>query len=721
MTWRNLHKVVRYLHKVAGPDSSAGPTDGQLLDRYVSQRDEAAFELLLWRHGTMVLNVCRRVLNDQHDAEDAFQATFLAFVRKARSIVRREAVAGWLYRVAFRVALEARNKAGKTRGLELSGVEDSAVGPAQEADWREVRPILDEELNRLPERFRLPLVLCYLEGKTNEEAARQLGCPPGTIFSRLARGREMLRHRLTRRGLVLSMAGITILLTQNAASVTASTLLIAPTLKAALLFASARIAAGTASARVIELAEGVLRAMYLTKLKVVTALFLVFGMLFAGGIVTHHALEAAPQAEAGKDKLTKPDEPSKPGQNARKGPVVVQVMTPLPGGLERKAQLPATIQPSAKAELFPSVSGTLKTQAVDIGDVVKRGQLLAEIDAPLLVLEEKQAAIAVKQAKGLLGEAAARRATAQAEVAVAEAVIREKQAAFDGGRGLVTSSQQQRDRVQRLREKGLVGQDEFDDKVRLVEAAHAQVSAAEAALQNAKADVKVKQSKVAQADAARETAQSGLELAELALEKARYSRSLARIEAPFDGFVTSRTYYPGDTILAGEQGGRRPLLTVMRVDSVRVVVNVPEYDAPLTETGKPVDLRFGTLPNQKFAGSKVSRTAFVLDGRTNGMRVEIDVLNPKGLLRPGMNGEATIHLAKGDPKAFRVPGKAVVVHNNKCMVYVVRDGKAHRTPVELASGSDDEHEVNSGLMATDRVVIDATGLQGDAIPVEIKK
>src|SRR6516165_8360914 len=148
MTWRNLRKVVRYLHAVAGPDSSVGPTDGQLLERFVSQRDESAFELLLWRHGTMVLNVCRRVLDDQHDAEDAFQATFLAFVRKARSIVWREAVAGWLYRVAFRVALEAREKTHKIRGRELIEADEPAVPASQEADWYELRPVLDEELSR---------------------------------------------------------------------------------------------------------------------------------------------------------------------------------------------------------------------------------------------------------------------------------------------------------------------------------------------------------------------------------------------------------------------------------------------------------------------------------------------------------------------------------------------------------------------------------------------
>jgi RND family efflux transporter MFP subunit len=726
MTWRNLRKVVRYLHAVARPDSSVGPTDGQLLDRYVGQRDEAAFELLLWRHGTMVLNVCRRVLDDQHDAEDAFQATFLAFVRKARSIVRREAVAAWLYRVAFRVAVEAREKAHKTRGRELIGTEVPALEPSQEADWLELRPVLDEELNRLPERLRLPLMLCYLEGKTNQEAARQLGCPPGTIFSRLARGREMLRRRLTGRGLVLSTAGLTILLTENAASATASTLLISPTLKAALLFASAQSAAGTAPARVIELAEGVLRAMYMTKLKLVTALFLVIGVLLAGGIITRHALEAAPQEDAKQDKLTKPDDAAKPAQKAQKGLVVVQVITPLPGGLERKSRLAATVQPSAKAELFASVSGMLKTQTVDIGDVVKRGQLLAEIDAPLLVLEEKQAAIAVKQAKGLMLQAEARRSTAQAEVKVAEAVVREKEAAIDSAKVSVDSYRRQHDTLKTLEGTGRVTTEVVAEKARLLDAARAQVSAAGAALDNAKADILVKQSKVAQADAARETAQSGLEIAELALDKARYARSLARIEAPFDGFVTSRTYYQGDTILAGEQVGRQPLLTVMRVDSVRVVVNAPEYDAQLTEPGRPVDLRFDTLPNEKFAGYKVSRTAFVLDAKNNTMRVEIDVPNPKGLLRPGMNGQAIIHLGKGPADAFRVPVTALVQRGpNQYSVYVVRDGKAHRTPIEVyypdGGGQELEVEVRSGLKPTDRVVIDAKGLAGDAIPVEVKQ
>ncbi len=152
MARRNLSAVVRYLRQLtrSAGDSTAG--DAELLERYVHHRDEAAFELLLWRHGALVFNVCRRILPREQDAEDAFQATFLAFVRKAHVIVRRGSVASWLYKVAYRVALEAREKTKKTATVEKIGGEMLAIQPASDPSWSDVRPILDEELNRLPER-----------------------------------------------------------------------------------------------------------------------------------------------------------------------------------------------------------------------------------------------------------------------------------------------------------------------------------------------------------------------------------------------------------------------------------------------------------------------------------------------------------------------------------------------------------------------------------------
>jgi RNA polymerase sigma factor (sigma-70 family) len=189
-----------------------GASDAQLVDRFASTRDETAFELLVWRHARLVFDICRRVLDDQHDAEDAFQATFLALARHAGRVAKREAVASWLYKVAYRMAVTARGqRAGHRKALLGAGERLTAAsngnGPAE---TQELRQILDEEIIRLPERFRAPLVLCYLEGKSVDEAATQLGCPRGTVASRLARGRERLRVRLAGRGLAVT-AGLAFL------------------------------------------------------------------------------------------------------------------------------------------------------------------------------------------------------------------------------------------------------------------------------------------------------------------------------------------------------------------------------------------------------------------------------------------------------------------------------------------------------------------------------
>src|SRR5262245_36773723 len=192
-----LRTILKRVRHILRPDHPPGVTDSQLLDRFLSQRDEAAFELLVWRHGPMVLGVCRRVLQDAHDAEDAFQATFLTLARKGGSIGRRESLAGWLYTVAQRIALRARARQPRPRSRErplpASVVEESACDPSELLAWRELRPLLDAEVARLPEKYRDAFILCYIEGKTNEEAAEQLGCPKGTVLSRLSRARERLR------------------------------------------------------------------------------------------------------------------------------------------------------------------------------------------------------------------------------------------------------------------------------------------------------------------------------------------------------------------------------------------------------------------------------------------------------------------------------------------------------------------------------------------------
>jgi RNA polymerase sigma factor (sigma-70 family) len=176
MAGQPVPPLLRFIRAIGPAASGQDTADGELLARFVRQRDEAAFTALFRRHGPMVWNVCRRVLADPHGAEDAFQATFLVFLRKAGSIGRPELLANYLYGIACRTAAKAKAlRARRQFREEQCNVETATADIGDEADCRELRPVLDEELRRLPEKYRAPLVLCYLEGKTYAEAARALG------------------------------------------------------------------------------------------------------------------------------------------------------------------------------------------------------------------------------------------------------------------------------------------------------------------------------------------------------------------------------------------------------------------------------------------------------------------------------------------------------------------------------------------------------------------
>jgi RNA polymerase sigma factor (sigma-70 family) len=175
-----------------------GPTDRQLLERFCRHNDEVAFATLVQRHGPMVLGVCQRVLGHAQDAEDAFQATFLVLLRKAPGLRRPELLGNWLYGVAYRIARKSRIQAYRRHKREQAAASPAKDGPPREDQWHEFHPLLLAELKRLPVRYQAPLVLCYLEGLTNEQAARHLGWPAGSISYRLARARSLLRARLLR-------------------------------------------------------------------------------------------------------------------------------------------------------------------------------------------------------------------------------------------------------------------------------------------------------------------------------------------------------------------------------------------------------------------------------------------------------------------------------------------------------------------------------------------
>ncbi len=275
MAVSRMIRVVERLRRAVSPELGR-VTDGQLLGGFLDERDEKAFTLLVRRHGPMVWGVCRRLLTHHQDAEDAFQATFLVLVRKATSIVPRDRVANWLYGVAYQTALKARALAVRKKAREKqTACMPEPVFPVADG-CNDLQPLLDEELSRLPDKYRSAVVLCELEGKTRKEAATLLGWPEGTVAGRLARARALLAKRLARRGVALSGHALAAVLAQHAAA-SAPPGVLQCVIQAGSSWASGKSCA--VSAPVAALAEGVLKAMLLAKLKAASAFCFALGLV----------------------------------------------------------------------------------------------------------------------------------------------------------------------------------------------------------------------------------------------------------------------------------------------------------------------------------------------------------------------------------------------------------------------------------------------------------
>ena len=274
-----LSKMIGRLRTVLEKSDAQETTDANLLRAYVRDRDEAAFAALVRRHGPMVQGVCYRVLHNHADAQDAFQATLLILVRKAASLRSPALLANWLYGVAFRTAQEARRSAAIRRTKEATMT--PKVEPSEERTDG-LRAALDVELERLPDKYRVVLVLCDLEGKTRKEAARQLSWPEGTVAGRLARGRAQLARRLARHGVNLSALALAEQLGESAGASSVTTALLARTVEAATVYGTKQAVGGVIPASAVRLAEGVLKSMLLTKLKILSCLVIVGAATFTG-------------------------------------------------------------------------------------------------------------------------------------------------------------------------------------------------------------------------------------------------------------------------------------------------------------------------------------------------------------------------------------------------------------------------------------------------------
>jgi len=323
-----LHHVLSHIRKLVAERAMDVGSDGALLERFIAQGDQQAFAASLQRHGPMVLGVCRRMLADTGLADDTFQATFLVLVRKARSIVPRERVGNWLYGVAVRLSLKCRVQAAQRREGPQEIHDVPTPDTTAQVVWRDLQGVLDYEIERLPDKYREPFVLTYIQGKTCTEVARELGCPEGTVFGRLARARERLRFRLERRGIALSAAALSTFLADQSLSAAVSQVLSDATLQAASAMAAGKLLAGGAvSATIAVLVKGAIRDTSVKRIKLTALVVLFIGMFSAGTALTLHlALAAksppAPVGSAAEPVKAVPDpleDPLPPGAIARLG------------------------------------------------------------------------------------------------------------------------------------------------------------------------------------------------------------------------------------------------------------------------------------------------------------------------------------------------------------------------------------------------------------------
>ncbi len=333
----------------------SGLTEGELLERFVRGQDEAAFEALIARHGPMVLGVCRQLLRDPNDVDDAFQATFLVLVRKAGTLRRCDLLGNWLYGVAYRVATRARVLAARRLARAPYGheavdrLEKDCRRPVSQEEAarpdREPRPWLHEEVGRLPEKYRVPVLLCYFEGRTHEEAARHLGCPLGTVKGRLARARDLLRRRLTRRGLTLSPPALAAHLALPDARAVVPASLADATLEAARAVAhTAGVSITTAAAvslPVAALTQGVLRAMTMTQVKALALPLLVLGA------VTTSVVIGATQSTPSETEISTPAQTATASTPPKAGPAAQPAS---PKTKATKAKGSASSSPGKKAQ-----------------------------------------------------------------------------------------------------------------------------------------------------------------------------------------------------------------------------------------------------------------------------------------------------------------------------------------------------------------------------------
>jgi HlyD family secretion protein len=428
-------------------------------------------------------------------------------------------------------------------------------------------------------------------------------------------------------------------------------------------------------------------------------------------------------AEADTPAPTATAQPPAPNASSPGTAVKVDVVRPMVGGITRSISEPGTVKAFQYADLYAKVSGYLEVQNVDIGDAVKKSELLAKIFSPELVEAVEQAEAHLDQAKAQVKLADAGIDRAKADLKASDANVNEKQADLKRETAYLAYRQIQYERIKHLYELKAIEEKLVDQNLKDRDAAVEAKNAAKAAIETAKAEVSAKEAKVVEARADLANAKAKVQVAAAELAKAKVFEGYLEIRSPYTGVVTKRTYHEGDFIRAADQGSgaATPLLIVARTDKMRVEMKMPEAYVRYTDKGDPATVELDALAGKEFHG-KVSRIGNSLDPNDRTMRVEVDLENKDNELRDGFFGRVTVQLSRS-AKEVSVPSTCLVssVEGTTTSVYVLQDGEARLRPVKVGRDNGIQAEIISGLKPDELVVLHPTSdlFSGEkVVPVE---
>jgi RND family efflux transporter MFP subunit len=441
--------------------------------------------------------------------------------------------------------------------------------------------------------------------------------------------------------------------------------------------------------------------------------FLTLGLVLVVGLSAYLTFRNSPSLKERARRVLRRDR--------KFSPVRCEVVHPTTGGLDRTAVQPGTVTAYESVDLYAEASGYLKEQSVDIGDVVKKGTLLAVVDVPDLETHLEKAKASHAQAQAHVGQMNAAVSRARADAKAAKALIPQAKAALGTAQARTRLRQMEYERQYKLFKQEALNQqlvDEADER-RLV--AREAENTAKAAVDTAVAQEEAARAKIEQAEADVAEAEAQVKVAQAEIDRVTVQLRFAKVYAPFPGVITKRTLFPGGYVRSAREGERTPLLSIDRTDKVRVVVQVPDREAPYADKGDPAVVEVDALDGKTFNGY-ISRTQASQDTLTRTMRIEIDLDNPKGELRPGMYGKVTILLQKA-ANVLSLPCGCLVgaTKEGQGQVYCVRDGKAVLVPVRVGMDNGVRVEVISGVTAADTVVRRFSGSLATGAPVTVSE